>query len=55
MANDAEAVAIVVHAALLGELEAARENFKTVENIIVIGGEPPALKAKGYTVDRRAT
>jgi 2-aminobenzoate-CoA ligase len=48
VANDAEAVAIVVHAALLGELEAARENLKTVENIIVIGGEPAELKAKGF-------
>jgi len=48
VANDAEAVAIVVHAALLPELEAARENFKTVEHIIVIGGEPAQLKAKGY-------
>lgn len=48
VANDAEAVAIVVHAALLPELEAARENFKTVENIVVIGGDAAELKAKGY-------
>ncbi|MBZ5567684.1 MAG: acyl-CoA synthetase [Acidobacteriia bacterium] len=48
VANDAEAVAIVVHAALLAELEAARADLKTVENIIVIGGEPADLKAKGY-------
>ncbi|MGB7621215.1 MAG: AMP-binding protein [Terriglobia bacterium] len=48
VANDAEAVAIVVHAALLGELEAARPDLKTVKHIIVIGGEPAALKAKGY-------
>ncbi len=48
VANDCEAVAIVVHAALLPELEAARENLKTVENIIVIGGDVPQLKAKGY-------
>jgi len=48
VSNDSEAVAIIVHAALLGEVEAARENLKTVRNIIVIGGEPTELKAKGY-------
>ncbi|MBZ5534770.1 MAG: acyl-CoA synthetase [Acidobacteriia bacterium] len=48
VANDAEAVAIVVHAALLGELEAARPDLKTIKHIIVIGGEPADLKAKGY-------
>lgn len=48
VANDAEAVAIVVHAALLSELEAARPDLKTVRHIIVIGGEPADLKAKGY-------
>jgi 2-aminobenzoate-CoA ligase len=48
VANDAEAVAIIVHAALLAEVEAARDSLSTVEHIIVIGGEPPALKAKGF-------
>jgi 2-aminobenzoate-CoA ligase len=48
VANDAEAVAIVVHFALLGEVEAARENSKTVRHIIVIGGDAAELKAKGY-------
>jgi 2-aminobenzoate-CoA ligase len=48
VANDAEAVAIVVHFALLGEVEAARENFKTIRNIIVIGGDAAELKSKGY-------
>jgi len=48
VANDCEAVAIVVHAALLGEVEAARENLQTVKHIIVIGGEAPAIKAKGF-------
>lgn len=48
VANDAEAVAIVVHFALLGEVEAARENFKTIRHIIVIGGEAAELKSKGY-------
>ncbi len=48
VANDSEAAAIVVHAALLGEVEAARENFKTLRHIIVVGGDPAALKPKGY-------
>jgi len=48
VANDAEAVAIVVSAMLLGEVEAARENFKTVSNIIVVGGDPAEIKAKGF-------
>jgi 2-aminobenzoate-CoA ligase len=48
VANDSEAVAIVVSAMLLGEVEAARENFKTVSNIIVVGGDPAEIKAKGF-------
>jgi 2-aminobenzoate-CoA ligase len=48
VANDAEAVAIIVHAAILAELEAARENLKTVKHIIVVGGDPAELKSKGY-------
>jgi len=48
VANDAEAVAIIVHFALLGEVEAARENFKTIRNIVVIGGDAAELKSKGY-------
>ncbi len=48
VANDSEAVAIIVHAALVGEVEAARENFKTLRHIIVVGGEPAELKSKGY-------
>jgi len=48
VANDSEAVALVVHFALLGEVEAARENFKTVRHIIVVGGDAAELKAKGY-------
>ena len=48
VANDSEAVAIVVSAMLLGEVEAARENFKTVNNIIVVGGDPAEIKAKGF-------
>jgi 2-aminobenzoate-CoA ligase len=48
VANDSEAVAIVVSAMLLGEVEAARENFKTVREIIVIGGDLAEVKAKGF-------
>jgi 2-aminobenzoate-CoA ligase len=48
VANDSEAVAIVVHFALLGEVEAARENFKTIRHIIVVGGDAAELKSKGY-------
>jgi 2-aminobenzoate-CoA ligase len=48
VANDCEAVALVVHAALLGEVEAARENLKTVKHIVVIGGDAAAMKAKGF-------
>ena len=48
VANDAEAVALVVHFALLGEVEAARENLKTIRHIIVVGGDPAELRSKGY-------
>jgi 2-aminobenzoate-CoA ligase len=48
VANDSEAVAIIVSAALMAELEAARENLETVQHIIVVGGEPADIKAKGY-------
>ena len=48
VANDAEAVAIVVSAMLLGEVEAARENLQTVKHIIVIGGDAAEIKAKGF-------
>lgn len=47
VANDAEAVVIIVAAPLLGELEAARDQLKTVKAIIVIGGDPADIKAKG--------
>jgi len=48
VANDSEAVGIVVHFALLGEVEAARENLKTMRHIIVVGGDAAELKSKGY-------
>ena len=48
VANDSEAVAIIVSAALLGEVEAARENLETVQHIIVVGGDAADAKAKGF-------
>lgn len=48
VANDSEAVAIIVSSALLGEVEAARENFQTVKHIIVVGGDAAEAKAKGF-------
>jgi len=48
VANDSEAVAIIVSAMLLGEVEAARENLQTVKHIIVVGGDPAEIKAKGF-------
>jgi 2-aminobenzoate-CoA ligase len=48
VANDSEAVAIIVSAALIGEVEAARENFQTIKHIIVVGGDAAEAKAKGF-------
>jgi 2-aminobenzoate-CoA ligase len=48
VANDSEAVAIIVSAALLGEVEGARENFQTVKHIIAVGGDAAEVKAKGF-------
>ena len=48
VANDSEAVAIIVSSALLGEVEAARENLQSVKHIIVIGGDVAEVKAKGF-------
>src|SRR5881397_3227630 len=48
VANDSEAVAIVVSSALLGEVEAARDSFQTVKHIIVVGGDVVDVKAKGF-------
>jgi 2-aminobenzoate-CoA ligase len=48
VANDSEAVAIIVSAALLGEVEAARENLQTAKHIIVVGGDVAEVKAKGF-------
>ncbi|MBI2525165.1 MAG: acyl-CoA synthetase [Candidatus Rokubacteria bacterium] len=43
-----EAVALVVAAPLLDEVEAARAELKTVKHVIVIGGDAADLKARGY-------
>jgi len=43
-----EAVALVVAAPLLDEVEAARAELKTVKHVIVIGGDAAELKARGY-------
>src|SRR2546428_7518641 len=48
VANDSEAVAIIVSSALLGEVEAARDGLQTVKHIIVVGGDAAAVKAKGF-------
>ncbi|HYA63781.1 MAG TPA: acyl-CoA synthetase [Candidatus Sulfotelmatobacter sp.] len=48
VANDSESVAIIVSAALLGEVEAARDNLQTVKHIIVVGGDAAEVKAKGF-------
>jgi len=48
VANDSEAVAIIVSFMLLGEVEAARENLQTVKHIIVVGGDAAEIKAKGF-------
>jgi 2-aminobenzoate-CoA ligase len=41
-------VALIVAAPLLDEVEKARAELTAVKHIIVIGGEPAELKAKGY-------
>lgn len=50
VANNAEAKAVIVFAGLLEELERARDQFQTVKHIIVIGGKPDEVKARGYHV-----
>jgi len=50
VANNAEAKAVIVFVGLLEELEKARDQFQTVKHIIVIGGKPDEVKARGYQV-----
>jgi 2-aminobenzoate-CoA ligase len=48
VATVTEAVAMIVAAPLLEEVEKARADLKSVKHVIVIGGEPAEIKAKGY-------
>ncbi|MFQ5899110.1 MAG: acyl-CoA synthetase [Candidatus Methylomirabilia bacterium] len=48
VATNTEAVALIVAAPLLEEVEKARGELSTVRQIIVIGGDAAQLKAKGY-------
>ncbi|MEK7370803.1 MAG: acyl-CoA synthetase [candidate division NC10 bacterium] len=43
-----EAVALIVTAPLLEEVDAARQQLETVKHVIVIGGDTATIKAKGY-------
>lgn len=48
VAANTEAVALIVAAPLLEEVEKARGELKTVKHTIVIGGEAGEIKAKGH-------
>jgi 2-aminobenzoate-CoA ligase len=48
VANLAEAKVLMVAAAMLGEVEAARPDLKTVQHIVVVGGDENEVRAKGY-------
>jgi 2-aminobenzoate-CoA ligase len=48
VAANTEAAALIVAAPLLEEVEKARAELKTVKHIIVIGGEPAEIRAKGF-------
>jgi 2-aminobenzoate-CoA ligase len=48
VAANTEAVALIVAAPLLEEVEKARGDLKTVKQIVVIGGDAADLKARGY-------
>lgn len=48
VANLAEAKVMIVAAAMLGEVEAARPDLKTVQTIVVVGGDENEVRAKGY-------
>ncbi len=47
-ANIAEAKVIVTSADLLDEVESGRDKYETVEHIIVFGGDPAQIKARGF-------
>jgi 2-aminobenzoate-CoA ligase len=46
--NDAEVKVMLVAAPLLGEVEAARQNFRGTPQIVVIGGEAAQAAEKGF-------
>ncbi len=49
VANLAEAKVMIVAAAMLGEVEAAKPDLETVQTIVVVGGDENEVRAKGYT------
>jgi 2-aminobenzoate-CoA ligase len=48
VAQNTEAVALIVAAPLLAEVEQARAELERIEHVIVIGGEAAEIKGKGY-------
>lgn len=48
VAEDTQAVALIVAAPLLEEVEKARGDLRGVRHIIVIGGDPAELRARGH-------
>jgi 2-aminobenzoate-CoA ligase len=48
IAENTEAVALIVAAPLLEEVEKARADLGRIRHVVVIGGDPAELKAKGY-------
>jgi 2-aminobenzoate-CoA ligase len=48
VAENTEAVALIVAAPFLEEVEKARAELGRLRHVIVIGGEPAEMKAKGY-------
>ncbi|MCX7822339.1 MAG: acyl-CoA synthetase [Syntrophobacterales bacterium] len=46
--NNAEMKAFVVNEPLMGEVEKAKDSFETAPTIIVVGGNPADIEAKGY-------
>jgi 2-aminobenzoate-CoA ligase len=49
VAENTEAVALIVAAPLLAEVEQARADLKRIKHVIVIGGDAAEIKGKGYT------
>jgi len=48
VAENTEAVALIVAAPLLAEVEQARAELRRIKHVIVIGGEAAEIKGKGY-------